>query len=168
MTTSKEQTIEVLGQERRRRWGIEEKLVMVRESLEPGQSVSVMATRNGINPSQLSHWRKLYQGGSLTAVSSGEATDGSNQTNPGSIGSSTAVCAQRCSAGGADKGFDLRLTQLWLPCGWPTDLRGTWITALCRRASSRKGTTAREHDAGSAGQCSAPEDARMSVTAGTN
>jgi|GEM_PF-4071065 len=82
----------MLGQERRRRWSIEEKLAMVRESLVPGQSVSVMATRNGINPSQLSHWRKLYQGGSLTAVSSGEATDGSNQTNPGSIESSTAVC----------------------------------------------------------------------------
>jgi|TARA_Y100000813_G_scaffold115541_1_gene82732 transposase len=73
MTTSKDKTIEILGQERRRRWSTEEKLAMVRESLEPGQSVSVVARRNGINPNQLFHWRKLYQDGSLSAVSSGQA-----------------------------------------------------------------------------------------------
>ncbi|GFM51895.1 hypothetical protein PSCICE_31620 [Pseudomonas cichorii] len=46
MTTSKDKSIEVLGRERRRRWSVEEKLTMVRESLEPGQSVSVVARRN--------------------------------------------------------------------------------------------------------------------------
>lgn len=40
---------------------------------EPGQSVSVVARRNGINPNQLFLWRKLYQDGSLSAVSAGEA-----------------------------------------------------------------------------------------------
>lgn len=73
MTTSKDKTIEVLGQERHRRWGAEEKLAMVRERLEPGQSVSVVARRNGINPNQLFHWSKLYQDGSLSAVSADEA-----------------------------------------------------------------------------------------------
>ena len=72
MTTSKDKTMEVLGQERRRRWSVEEKLAMAQESLEPGQSVSVVARRNGINPNQLFHWRKLYQDGSLSAVSAGE------------------------------------------------------------------------------------------------
>lgn len=44
-----------------------------------GQSVSVVARRNGINPNpnpnpnQLFHWRKLNQDGSLSAVSAGEA-----------------------------------------------------------------------------------------------
>jgi transposase len=42
-------------------------------SLEPGQSVSVVARRNGINANQLFLWRKLYQDGSLSAVSAGEA-----------------------------------------------------------------------------------------------
>jgi len=46
---------------------------MVRESLEPGHSVSVVARRHGINPNQLFHWRKLYQDSSLSAVSSVEA-----------------------------------------------------------------------------------------------
>jgi transposase len=62
-----------LGQERWRRSSPEQKLAMVRESLEPAQSVSVVARRNGINANQLFLWRKLYQDGSLSAVSAGEA-----------------------------------------------------------------------------------------------
>lgn len=47
---------------------------MVRESFEPGKSVSVVARRNGINANLLFLWRnKLYQDGSLSAVSAGEA-----------------------------------------------------------------------------------------------
>ena len=48
MTNSNDKSGELLGQERRRRWSPEQKLAMVRESLEPGQSVSVVARRNGI------------------------------------------------------------------------------------------------------------------------
>ncbi|SDI07506.1 MULTISPECIES: transposase [Pseudomonas] len=33
---------------------------MVRESLEPKQSIWMVARRYGINPNQLSHWCKLY------------------------------------------------------------------------------------------------------------
>ena len=36
---------------------------MMHESLESGQSTSVVARRNGINPNHLFHWRKLYQDG---------------------------------------------------------------------------------------------------------
>ncbi|ENA37368.1 hypothetical protein HMPREF1487_04285 [Pseudomonas sp. HPB0071] len=64
---------ELLGQERRRRWSTDQKLAIVRESLEPGQSVSVVTRRNGINANQLFLWRKLYQDRSLSAVSAGEA-----------------------------------------------------------------------------------------------
>ncbi|MBZ6458799.1 IS3 family transposase [Pseudomonas fluorescens group sp.] len=73
MTNSNDKSGELLGQERRRRWSPEQKLATVRESLEPGQSVSVVARRNGINANQLFLWRKLYQDGSLSAVSAGEA-----------------------------------------------------------------------------------------------
>lgn len=73
MTNSNDKSRELLGQERRRRWSPEQKLAMVRESLEPGQSVSVVVRRNGINANQLFLWRKLYQDGSLSAVSAGEA-----------------------------------------------------------------------------------------------
>ena len=73
MTNNKQEVMEVLtGPERRRRWSADEKLAMVRESFEPGKSVSMVARQNGVNPNQLFHWRKLYQGGSLSAVSAGE------------------------------------------------------------------------------------------------
>jgi len=73
MTNTKQEVMEVLtGPERRRRWSSEEKLAMVRESLEPGKSVSMVARQHGVNPNQLFHWRKLYQNGSLSAVSAGE------------------------------------------------------------------------------------------------
>ncbi len=73
MTSSKQEAMEVLtGPERRRRWSVEEKLAMVRESFEPGKTVSVVARQHGVNPNQVFQWRKLYQGGSLSAVSAGE------------------------------------------------------------------------------------------------
>ena len=65
--------MEVLtGPERRRRWSVEEKLAMVRESFEPGKTVSMVARQHGVNPNQVFQWRKLYQDGSLSAVSAGE------------------------------------------------------------------------------------------------
>jgi transposase len=73
LTNKKQEVMEVLaGPERRRRWSAEEKLAMVRESFEPGKTVSMVARQRGVNPNQLFHWRKLYQDGSLSAVSAGE------------------------------------------------------------------------------------------------
>jgi len=73
MTNTKQEVMEVLtGPERRRRWSVEEKLAMVRESLEQGKTVSMVARQHGVNPNQLFQWRKLYQDGSLSAVSAGE------------------------------------------------------------------------------------------------
>ncbi len=73
LTNNKQEVMEVLtGPERRRRWSADEKLAMVRESFEPGKSVSMVARQHGVTPNQLFHWRKLYQDGSLSAVSAGE------------------------------------------------------------------------------------------------
>lgn len=50
--------------ERRRRWSATEKLAMVAETSEPGMSVSLVARRHGVAPSQLFAWRRLAnQGG---------------------------------------------------------------------------------------------------------
>ncbi len=73
MTNRNDKGGELLGQERRRCWSPEQKLAMVRESLQPGQSVSVVARQNGVNANQLFQWRKLYQNGSLSAVSAGQS-----------------------------------------------------------------------------------------------
>jgi transposase len=46
---------------------------MVRETDEPGMSVSLVARKHGINPNQLFQWRKLERAGALAAVGSGQA-----------------------------------------------------------------------------------------------
>jgi transposase len=73
INTNSEIAAEVVGPERRRRWSLEEKLQMVRESYEPGKSVSMVARCHAVNPNQLFQWRKLHQDGGLSAVSAGEA-----------------------------------------------------------------------------------------------
>ena len=72
MTSPKSTEPEVLGAEGRRRWSASEKVAMVRETYEPGMTVSLVARQHGINPNQLFHWRKLERIGALTAVGAGE------------------------------------------------------------------------------------------------
>jgi transposase len=50
--------VEVLGAERRRRWGDEEKRQIVEESLDPAVTVSGIARRHGISRSLLVSWRR--------------------------------------------------------------------------------------------------------------
>lgn len=73
MTSPKDREVEVLAVQRRRRWTAAEKLAMVRETYEAGQSVSLVARRHGVNPNQVFHWRKLEREGALTAVGAGES-----------------------------------------------------------------------------------------------
>ncbi len=49
---------EILGRERRRRWSDEERARIVAESFQDGRSVSWVARRHGLSPSQLFAWRK--------------------------------------------------------------------------------------------------------------
>jgi transposase len=70
---SNAEPIEVLTQpEQRRRRSVDEKLAIVRETFEPGASVSGVARRHQVNANQVFAWRKLDQDGSLSAVSAGE------------------------------------------------------------------------------------------------
>jgi transposase len=51
--------VEILtGAERRRRWSDEEKLQLVAEACQPGNSVSQVARERGISASQLFGWRR--------------------------------------------------------------------------------------------------------------
>jgi len=73
--TSNKQTIEVVtvSEERRRRWSAQEKAALVKETYEPGMSVSLVARKHGISASQLFNWRRLEREGALVAVHSGES-----------------------------------------------------------------------------------------------
>jgi transposase len=48
----------IAGSGRRRRWSRADKARIVSESLKPGASVSEVARRHGLNPGQLSGWRR--------------------------------------------------------------------------------------------------------------
>jgi transposase len=59
------------GQVRQRRiYGIEEKLRMVEQTLEPGASVARVAQAHGVNPNVLFLWRRQHREGRLLAVES--------------------------------------------------------------------------------------------------
>lgn len=58
--------------ERRRRWAVEEKRQIVEETYLPGGSVSQVARRYDINPSQLFYWRRRMEQGALKGISTEE------------------------------------------------------------------------------------------------
>ncbi len=73
MTSSKRDHVEVVtSKERRRRWPAAEKRAIVQETYEPGMTVSLVARKHGIAPSQLFYWRRRMEEGALTAVGSEE------------------------------------------------------------------------------------------------
>lgn len=58
----------VTSVERRRRWSTAEKIRLVEEAMQPGLSVSYVARRAGIAPSQLFAWKRRMLEGGATAV----------------------------------------------------------------------------------------------------
>ncbi len=64
--------IDIAGAVQRRRWTAPAKVRMVEETFEPGATVSEVARRHGVAPSQLFAWRRLAEQGALTAAGAGE------------------------------------------------------------------------------------------------
>jgi len=50
---------------RRKRWAAIEKQTIVQETYQPGATVSYIARKHGIPPSQLFYWRKVMESGAL-------------------------------------------------------------------------------------------------------
>ena len=74
------QRIEVItGKARRRRWSTEQKLRIIKESFEPGETVSSVARRNGVAPNLLFRWRRLMSEGGVAAVGSDEPVVGHSE-----------------------------------------------------------------------------------------
>ncbi len=73
MTSTNGPRVEVLSAvERRRRWAPAEKRTIVDETYQPGMTVSYVARKYGIAPSQLFYWRRRMEDGALTGVGSEE------------------------------------------------------------------------------------------------
>lgn len=54
--------------ERRRRWSAEEKQTLLKEAEQTGNSMSSVARKYGVSPSQMFAWRKQFQKGGAVAV----------------------------------------------------------------------------------------------------
>ncbi len=74
------QRIELItGTARRRRWSADEKLRIVSESLESGETISSVARRNGVAANLLYRWRRLMSEGGAVAVGVDEAVVGTSE-----------------------------------------------------------------------------------------
>ena len=74
------QRIELItGTRRRRYWSTDEKVLIIEESLEPGETVLSVARRNGVAPNLLYRWRRLMNEGGVAAVGSDEPVVGSSE-----------------------------------------------------------------------------------------
>jgi transposase len=58
--------------QRRRRWSVAEKVSLVDDAMQPGMSVSYVARRAGISPSQLFAWKRRMLEGGHAAVEADE------------------------------------------------------------------------------------------------
>lgn len=72
-TTSSSEPIHVITSiQRRRRWSSKEKEVIVRETFEPGNSVSLVARKYNIAPSQLFQWKRFMENGASKGIENEE------------------------------------------------------------------------------------------------
>src|SRR5215204_1651683 len=69
----------ITGTARRLYWSTEQKLQNIKESFEPGETVSSLARRRGVAPNLLYRWRRLMTEGGAAAVGSDEPVVGSSQ-----------------------------------------------------------------------------------------
>ena len=77
------QRIELItGTARRRHWSTEEKLRIIEESFEPGETVSSVARRRGVAPNLLYRWRRLMSEGGVTAVGSDDSSPSTHEMFP--------------------------------------------------------------------------------------
>ncbi len=69
----------ITGEVRRRRWTTEQKLQIIEESFEVGETVSSTARRHGVAPNLLYRWRRLLSEGGSAAVGLDEAVVGTSE-----------------------------------------------------------------------------------------
>ncbi|EMF83110.1 putative IS2 repressor TnpA [Leptospira weilii serovar Topaz str. LT2116] len=72
-STSINDTVHVITSvQRRRRWSSLEKEQIVKEKFEPGNSVSLIARKYNIAPSQLFQWRRFMENGAIKGIENEE------------------------------------------------------------------------------------------------
>lgn len=76
------ETVEVFtNTAKRKHWTPFEKQQIVQETYHPGVTVSYIARKHGIPPSQLFYWRKMTEMGALTSIKTEEAVVPMSEVN---------------------------------------------------------------------------------------
>lgn len=96
--------VNVLGAERRRRWSYDEKVRLVEETLQPGETVCGVARRHGVAHSLLFTWRRQARQGQLggdvtSALVPVEITSVAAPISSSASQPSSSPAAQRAKAG---------------------------------------------------------------------
>jgi transposase len=94
--------VKVLGAERRRRWSYDEKVRLVEETLQPGETVCGVARRHGLAQSLLFTWRRQARAGRLGGQEAAPAlvpVEISSVPGPASISALQAPPAQQVRSG---------------------------------------------------------------------
>ena len=66
---------------RRRRWTVIEKQKIIEETYHPGASVSLVARKYNLSPSQLFQWRKYYENSALVSIKSEDSVVPQSEVN---------------------------------------------------------------------------------------
>lgn len=66
---------------KKRRWTAYEKQQIVQETYHPGVTVSFIARKHGISPSQLFLWRRIMENGALTGIKTEENVVAQSEVN---------------------------------------------------------------------------------------
>lgn len=64
--------VEIIQPVARKRWTTQQKMSMVEESMQPGNSVSRVARQHQVSPAQLYKWRKQMLEGGMAAVAAND------------------------------------------------------------------------------------------------
>jgi transposase len=133
---SRTSTIEVVTRAERRRFGSEEKLAIVRETLAPGASVGAVARRHGLSVGLVYTWRKRALAGVLAGFVPVEVE---GVEPDGIVASGAALPGPAASdvAPGRPARFESAgMIEIELPNGWRVRVGGDADTGALRRVFS--------------------------------
>lgn len=137
--SSRSSTIEVVTRAERRRFSAVEKLAIVRETLEPGASVGVVARHHGLSANLLYTWRKRALEGAMAGFVPVEI-GGAVQPALRAPASPVEEPASVASASGRSREVDgASLIEVELPNGWRVRVGADVDAGALRRVFSALG-----------------------------
>jgi transposase len=134
LMTNPTASVEIVTRSERRRFGADEKLAIIRETLAPGASVGAVARRHGISPNLLYTWRKRTLSGAMAGFVPVAVSD---ERPVLSVGEHEAEASGIAVASGTSRRADgSELIEVALPNGWRVRIGNAAEAGALRRVFS--------------------------------